>query len=126
LLQRSALYLTPPWGMLEQPPFINAAVQLDTGMTPHVLLGALLEIERKAGRIRAERNGPRILDLDLLHVEGVRVDDDDLVLPHPRLAERVFVLLPLNDVAPALELPGHGTVAQVLAQLDAGACQRLP
>jgi 2-amino-4-hydroxy-6-hydroxymethyldihydropteridine diphosphokinase len=126
LVRRSALYRTPPWGVLEQPPFVNAAVQLDTTMAPHRLLDALLEIERKAGRIRAERNGPRTLDLDLLHVDGEQIEDDRLSLPHPRIAERVFVLLPLNDIAPGLELPGHGTVAQLLARVDATGCERLP
>lgn len=126
LLRRSALYRTPPWGVLEQPPFVNAAVQLDTTLSPHGMLDALLEIERKAGRIRAERNGPRTLDLDLLHVEGERINDELLILPHPRIAERVFVLLPLNDIAPGLELPGQGSVAQLLARMDAAGCERLP
>lgn len=126
LLRRSRLYRTPPWGMLEQPPFINAAVQLDTTLSPHALLDALLAIEQRAGRVRAERNGPRTLDLDLLYVEGVQLDDPRLTLPHPRMAERAFVLLPLHDVAPTLPLPGHGTVAERLAQLDLAGCARLP
>ncbi|MDE2155377.1 MAG: 2-amino-4-hydroxy-6-hydroxymethyldihydropteridine diphosphokinase [Xanthomonadaceae bacterium] len=126
LLHRSHLYRTPPWGMLEQPPFINAAVQLDSGLSAHGLLDALLEIERKAGRLRAERNGPRTLDLDLLHVDGVRIDDARLSLPHPRMAERAFVLLPLHDIAPTLPLPGYGTVAQLLTRLDLAGCERLP
>jgi 2-amino-4-hydroxy-6-hydroxymethyldihydropteridine diphosphokinase len=126
LLQSSHLYCTPPWGMLEQPPFVNAAVQLDTTLSPHALLDALLAIEQHAGRVRAERNGPRTLDLDLLYVEGAQLDDPQLTLPHPRMAERAFVLLPLNDVAPALPLPGHGTVAERLAQLDLAGCARLP
>lgn len=125
LLQRSHLYRTPPWGMLEQPPFVNAVVQLDTMLSPHALLDALLAIEQRAGRVRAERNGPRTLDLDLLHVEGVQLDDPRLTLPHPRMADRAFVLLPLQDVAPALRLPGHGTVAERLAQLDLAGCARL-
>ena len=126
LLQRSHLYRTPPWGVLEQPPFINAVVQLDTALSPHALLDALLGIEQDAGRVRAERNGPRTLDLDLLHVDGVQLDDARLTLPHPRMAERAFVLLPLNDVAPTLSLSGYGTVAEQLAQLDLAGCERLP
>ncbi len=125
LLQRSHLYRTPPWGMLEQPPFVNAVVQLDTMLSPHALLDALLAIERRAGRVRAERNGPRTLDLDLLHVEGVQLDDPQLTLPHPRMADRAFVLLPLRDIAPTLRLPGHGTVAERLAQLDLAGCAKL-
>ena len=126
LLQRSRLYRTPPWGVLEQPPFVNAAVQVDTALSPYTLLDALLDIERHAGRVRAERNGPRTLDLDLLHVEGVQLDDARLILPHPRMAERAFVLLPLNDLAPALQLSGQGVVAELLARLDLAGCERLP
>lgn len=125
LLQRSRLYRTPPWGMLEQPPFINAAVELDTALSPHALLDALLAIERRAGRVRAERNGPRTLDLDLLHVDGVQLDDPQLTLPHPRMAERAFVLLPLHDIAPTLRLPGQATVAELLARLDLAGCERV-
>ena len=126
LLQRSPLYLTPPWGVIEQPPFINAVVALDTGLLPEQLLDGLLQIETAAGRVRAERNGPRILDLDVLHVVGVSQNDERLTLPHPRMAERAFVLLPLFDIAPTLEIPGHGSVSELLAKLDASSCERLP
>ncbi len=126
LLQCSSLYRTPPWGVLEQPSFINAAVELDTALSPDDLLDALLAIERRAGRVRGERNGPRTLDLDLLHVDGVQRHDKRLTLPHPRMAERAFVLLPLHDIAPALRLPGQGTVAQQLATLDLAGCEKLP
>ncbi len=125
VLRRSQLYRTPPWGVLQQPSFVNAAVELDTGLSPHALLDALLAIEQRAGRVRAERNGPRTLDLDLLHVEGVHLDDAKLTLPHPRMADRAFVLLPLNDIAPGLPLPGQGTVAEQLARLDLAGCERL-
>lgn len=125
LLQRSRLYRTPPWGMLEQPPFINAAVELDTALSPHALLDAMLAIEQRAGRVRAERNGPRTLDLDLLHVDGVQLADPQLTLPHPRMAERAFVLLPLHDIAPTLRLPGQATVGELLARLDLTGCERV-
>jgi len=126
LLQRSRLYLTPPWGVIEQPPFINAVVTLDTALSPEQLLDGLLQIETAAGRVRAERNGPRILDLDVLHVDGVSQNDERLTLPHPRMPGRAFVLLPLHDVAPTLEIPGHGSVSELLAKLDASSCERLP
>jgi 2-amino-4-hydroxy-6-hydroxymethyldihydropteridine diphosphokinase len=126
LLQHSRFYLTPPWGIAEQPPFVNAVAELDTALTPHVLLDALLEIEQRAGRVRAERNGPRTLDLDLLYIDGVQISDARLTLPHPRMADRVFVLLPLHDVAPDLALPGNMTVAQRLQQLDLAGIERLP
>lgn len=127
VVARSRLYRTPPWGLLEQPPFVNAVVSLQTELTPHVLLDALLAIERAAGRNRdGERWGPRTLDLDLLHIDGMRLDDARLTLPHPRIAERAFVLLPLHDIAPTLLLPGQGRVDELLAAVDHAACETLP
>ncbi len=126
LLQHSHLYRTAPWGVLEQPSFINAAVSLDTALSPHALLDRLLQIETLAGRVRATRNGPRTLDLDLIHVNGAQLDDEHLTLPHPRAAERAFVLLPLNDIAPTLEIPGYGSVQSMLANVDIAGCERLP
>lgn len=126
LLARSALYLTPPWGVLDQPPFINAVALLDTTLAPHDLLDALLAIERAAGRVRdGQRWGPRTLDLDVLHMDGVALSDERLHLPHPRIGERAFVLLPLNDLAPALVLPGQGRVCELLAKLDTSGLERL-
>ncbi|HEY0197555.1 MAG TPA: 2-amino-4-hydroxy-6-hydroxymethyldihydropteridine diphosphokinase [Rhodanobacter sp.] len=126
VVQRSSLYRTPPWGIAEQPPFVNAVVELDTDLSPNALLDALLDLEQRAGRVRAERNGPRTLDLDLLHVDGVQLDDERLSLPHPRMMDRAFVLLPLNDVAPALLPAGSRTVAERLAELDLTGYERLP
>jgi len=124
---RSRLYRTPPWGLLEQPPFINAAMAVETPMAPLELLDAMLAIERAAGRIRdGERWGPRTLDLDLLHVEGFVLHDPRLTLPHPRIAERAFVLLPLNELAPDLELADQGRIAEMLAAVDSSQCQLLP
>ena len=124
VLQRSRLYRTPPWGVLDQPDFINAVVAIDTGLSPHALLDALHAIEQQAGRVRLERNGPRTLDLDLLYMDGVRINDAQLTVPHPRIAERAFVLLPLVDVAPELQLPA-GTVAELLARIDIHGCVAL-
>lgn len=123
LLASSRFYRTPPWGVREQPPFLNAAAALDTSLAPHALLDALLDIERAAGRVReGERWGPRTLDLDLLHMDGVRLHDDRLTLPHPRIAERAFVLLPLAELAPDLDLPGQGEVDRLLDALDTSGC----
>ncbi|WP_199100856.1 2-amino-4-hydroxy-6-hydroxymethyldihydropteridine diphosphokinase [Dyella sp. ASV21] len=127
LVARSALYLTPPWGVLDQPPFVNAAAQLETALPPHELLDQLLAVERAAGRIRdGQRWGPRTLDLDVLHMQGVSLDDERLQLPHPRIHERAFVVLPLFDLAPDLRLPGQGRVADLLAALDIAGIERLP
>lgn len=127
VLARSCLYRTPPWGVLEQPPFVNAVALLETDLSPHALLDALLAIEHSAGRTRdAGRWGPRTLDLDLLHMPGVCLDDARLTLPHPRMAERAFVLLPLHDLDPTLELPGQGRVDRLLEQVDRAGCEVLP
>ena len=124
VLARSRLYRTPPWGHVDQPDFLNAVIALETPLLPHDLLDALLDIERQAGRLRnAERWGPRTLDLDLLHVEGYAVNDERLTLPHPHICERAFVLLPLHDVAPDLEIPGRGRVSDLLRAVDTQGCE---
>jgi 2-amino-4-hydroxy-6-hydroxymethyldihydropteridine diphosphokinase len=126
LLARSRIYRTPPWGKLDQPDFLNAAVALETALEPHDLLDALLNIERFAGRERnGERWGPRTLDLDLLHVVGKTVNSERLSLPHPHIADRAFVLLPLHDVAPALDIPGQGKVEELLRAVDTQGCTPL-
>ncbi|ULU27652.1 2-amino-4-hydroxy-6-hydroxymethyldihydropteridine diphosphokinase [Dyella terrae] len=127
LLGRSSFYVTPPWGVLDQPDFINAVAHIDTALSPHDLLDALLDIERAAGRVRdGERWGPRTLDLDVLYLDGVAISDERLTLPHPRIADRAFVLLPLHDLAPDLVLPGQGRVADLLTHVDTAGCERLP
>ena len=107
---RSRVYRTRPMGPQDQPEFVNAAVGLLTRRSPHDMLDALLAIERRMGRIRAERWGPRVIDLDLVWMVGATVDDPDLTLPHPGVSMRNFVLYPLSDIAPTLDIPGHGRV----------------
>lgn len=107
----SSLYRTAPVGVIEQPEFVNAVAQLETDLAPEALLDALLDIEQRFGRIRAERNGPRTLDLDLLLYGDQFVSLPYLTLPHPRLHLRAFVLYPLAEIAPDLKIPGRGTVA---------------
>jgi 2-amino-4-hydroxy-6-hydroxymethyldihydropteridine diphosphokinase len=126
VLARSHIYRTPPWGMVNQPDFLNAVVVLETPLEPHDLLDALLEIEQAAGRQRSgERWGPRTLDLDLLHVAGETASGERLTLPHPHIAQRAFVLLPLSEVAPELEIPGQGRVADLLRVVDTQGCEVL-
>lgn len=122
LIARSRLYRTPPWGIIDQPDFVNAAVQLDTVLPPRDLLDAMLVIEAGAGRVRGEPNGPRTLDLDLLLYGDTALDLPGLVIPHPRLHERAFVLLPLAELAPGLEVPGRGSVSALLEKVDASGC----
>lgn len=123
---RSRIYRTPPWGVVDQPDFLNAVVALETPLEPHELLDALLAIERAAGRQRnGERWGPRTLDLDLLYVADRVVNDERLSLPHPHIADRAFVLLPLHDVAPDLAIPDRGRVADLLRAVDTQGCKPL-
>lgn len=121
----SSLYETAPVGIMEQPPFVNAVAALRTTEPPDVLLEKLLEIERNFGRDRKNSppRGPRILDLDLLLVDGLVVNTPSLSLPHPALAERRFALAPLTEIAPELLHPVlHATMRDLLAALtDAGA-----
>jgi len=98
VVARSALYHSAPWGVTDQPPFVNAAALVDTALAPHDLLAALQRIEAEAGRVRTYRWGPRVLDLDILTYGELAVDAPDLVIPHPRLAERAFVLVPLAEI----------------------------
>lgn len=111
LVRSSSLYRTAPVGITEQPEFVNAAAELATGLEPEALLDALLAVEQVFGRVRAERNGPRTLDLDLLLYDDLQLDLPRLTLPHPRLHLRAFVLQPLAEIAPELQLPGRGSVA---------------
>lgn len=120
---RSRFYRTPPWGNLAQPDFVNAAIAVETSLSAHALLDALLATERAFGRVRdGERWGPRTLDLDLLAYGDAVIDDERLAVPHPRIAERAFVLLPLADIAPDTVLPGQGRVADLLTAVDAAEC----
>ena len=100
VVARSPLYRTEPWGVTDQPAFVNAAASLDTELAPRALLTALKRIEEEAGRVRTYRWGPRVLDLDILTYDDVRVDEPDLVIPHARLHERAFALVPLAEIDP--------------------------
>lgn len=107
----SRFYRSAPMGPPDQPEYCNAVCHVRTGLAPRALLDALIDIERTAGRIRGgERWGPRRLDLDLLHVEGLQTDEPGLHLPHPGIAKRNFVLVPLAELAPALEIPGLAAI----------------
>lgn len=123
LLQASGFYRSAPWGVADQPDFINAVACIETGLEPRPLLHALQNLEDTHGRRRdGPRWGPRTLDLDLL-MYGQRVlETADLVLPHPRMSARAFVLAPLAEIAPQLQIPGQGTVEAQLRQLGRHRC----
>lgn len=117
ILASSHIYRTPPWGMVEQDWFANGVIKVETGLSPHALLDACLAIETQMGRKRAERWGPRIIDLDVLSHGEIRLNDESLTLPHPAMSERAFVLIPLRDVAPDMQIDGQ-TLDALIAKLD--------
>ena len=127
LLARSSDYATPPWGVEQQARFINACIEIETDLDPHALLFTLHRIEHKFGRDRKNetRWGPRTLDLDLIAYDDVSIQKPDLTLPHPRLFDRAFVLLPLAEIAADRVIVGR-TVAAGLAALSTAGIERLP
>lgn len=126
VVRQSRRYRTAPWGLSAQPDFINAVAELDTALNAQALLGELLKIEQQLGRRRdGQQWGPRVIDLDLLLHGDLSIDSADLVLPHPRMAERSFVLVPLAELAPELRITGGASVAERLAMLDTSGCARL-
>jgi 2-amino-4-hydroxy-6-hydroxymethyldihydropteridine diphosphokinase len=127
LTARSSDYLTPPWGVEDQPPFINLAIAVETTLSPRDLLTRALNVERALGRDRtfAERWGPRPVDIDLLAYDDLAIDEPGLTLPHPRLFERAFVLVPLADIAADRVIAGK-RVGDARAAIDAAGIMRLP
>jgi 2-amino-4-hydroxy-6-hydroxymethyldihydropteridine diphosphokinase len=119
LLARSCDYRTPPWGITDQPPFVNLCVAVETDLTPHALLSHAQTVERTFGRDRAkeQRWGPRPVDIDLLAYDEMILKEPNLTLPHPRLLERAFVLVPLAEIAPDKVIAGT-RVADALARID--------
>ncbi|HWX09773.1 MAG TPA: 2-amino-4-hydroxy-6-hydroxymethyldihydropteridine diphosphokinase [Gaiellaceae bacterium] len=115
----SDLIETEPVGYLDQPRFLNGVAALDTELPPAALLAVLLAVERRFGRVRegVPAQGPRTLDLDLLLYGEAELDEPGLTIPHPRMHERAFVLGPLAELAPGLEIPGRGQVEALIAEL---------
>ena len=127
LIARSSDYRTPPWGVADQPPFINAAIIVVTSLDPHALLTRALAVERALGRNRAKerRWGPRSIDIDILAYDDIVLCEPDLTLPHPRLFERGFVLLPLAEIASDRVIAGR-RVGDALAGADVAGIEKLP
>ncbi|QZZ37242.1 2-amino-4-hydroxy-6-hydroxymethyldihydropteridine diphosphokinase [Nitratireductor kimnyeongensis] len=120
----SSLYRTPPWGKLDQPDFLNAVAWVRTNLAPYPLLEQCLTIERALKRVRQERWGPRPIDVDILFYGDFVVDDAGLTIPHPRMAERAFVLAPLAEIAPAREIGGK-SIEALVGTLDQSGMQRI-
>ena len=127
LKARSFDYKTPPWGVLDQPPYVNAVIAITTSLSPPDLLERAKQTERALGRDRAreQRWGPRKIDIDLLTYDDVVLDETELTLPHPRLFERGFVLVPLAEIAPDLKINGVA-VRDALGRVDKGGIEKLP
>ncbi len=127
LKARSSDYRTAPWGVTDQPPFVNAVIEVETLLAPHDLFARALEVERALGRDRSKerRWGPRTLDIDLLVYDDVTLNEPDLTLPHPRMFERAFVLVPLAEIAPDRTIAGIG-VSAALARIDTSGVEKLP
>jgi 2-amino-4-hydroxy-6-hydroxymethyldihydropteridine diphosphokinase len=113
----SRLYRTPPWGKTDQADFYNCCAAVETRLAPHALLAACLDIERDMKRVRIERWGPRTIDIDILTYASIALDEDRLTIPHPRMTQRAFVLMPLADFAGDLVIDGR-RVADWLADAD--------
>jgi len=125
VLAESPVYETPPWGLTDQPAFLNMVVRGATALAPRALLARLKALETELGRRPGIRWGPRLIDLDILFYDDLVLDEPGLVVPHPRLQERAFVLVPLADVAPGLVHPRLGkTVRELLAGVDTTGVKR--
>lgn len=124
LVARSRNYATEPWGKTDQDWFVNACISVATELTPRELLTRCKEIERRMGRVATEKWGPRIIDLDLLVYRDTALNDPDLILPHPHIGARAFVLAPLMDVAPDLVINGK-SVRAMYESIDASSVRLL-
>jgi 2-amino-4-hydroxy-6-hydroxymethyldihydropteridine diphosphokinase len=122
LARVSSMYETAPVGFADQPPFVNAVAQITTALSPHDVLARLHAIEARHGRRRnnasEQRNGPRTLDLDILLFDDMQINERGLAVPHPRMHERAFVLVPLVEIAAGAIVPGKGAAKELLAALD--------
>lgn len=121
----SSLYRTPPWGKRDQPEFLNAGAELSTGRSPRSLLELCLALERRLERVREERWGPRLIDIDILVFGNRTIHEPGLDVPHVRMLERAFVLVPLLEIAPTLYVGGRSVSAH-LEGVDCGGIERLP
>ena len=124
LVAVSGFYRTPPWGPVPQPDFVNACAVVETALAPHHLLRVTQAVQLELGRVPGERWGPRTIDIDILDYAGQTIDEPGLTLPHPRLTERAFVLVPLAEIAPDHVIAGR-TIRDWAAYADRTGIERL-
>ena len=124
LVARSKLYRTAPWGVTDQAAFVNACISVRTALTPRRLLERCLAVENAMGRVRKQRWGPRIIDVDILTYDALYVDEPDIVIPHTRITDRAIVLITMKDVAPDLRIEGE-KIETLLGRLDSSGVQPL-
>ncbi|MBT1154897.1 2-amino-4-hydroxy-6-hydroxymethyldihydropteridine diphosphokinase [Aminobacter anthyllidis] len=124
VVEVSSLHRTPPWGKVDQPDFLNVTAEVATTLAPLELLELCLELERRLKRVRIERWGPRLIDIDVLLLGNSNVSDVGLEIPHPRMLDRAFVMVPLAEIAPDLVLAGK-SAAEWAAELDSAGIERL-
>lgn len=126
ILEESSIYETPPWGYLDQPEFLNQVIEVKTKLPPWRLLRYLKAIEQQMGRVTLFRYGPRVIDLDIIFYGERVIDREKLKIPHPRMTERAFVLVPLAEIAPNLVHPVMGTsITELLEGVDTRELKRL-
>ncbi len=123
--RQSSLYRSPPMGPQDQPDYVNAVVEVETDLSAPALLGVLQQIEQQQGRVRHRHWGERTIDLDILLYGAQQWDEPNLLIPHPGLAERAFVLYPLAEIAPDLVVPGLGTIQSLVARCPQNRLVRL-
>ena len=126
ILEHSSDYVTPPWGVVDQPPFVNRCIAVESALAPRALLDRALAVEQSLGRDRSreQRWGPRAIDIDLLAYDDVAVEEPGLTLPHPRLFERAFVLVPLAEIVPDRVIAGV-RVRDAVARIDTAGVEKL-
>jgi 2-amino-4-hydroxy-6-hydroxymethyldihydropteridine diphosphokinase len=108
IIEVSSVYETAPWGVTDQPVFLNMVALASTSSDPRGVLDTCMEVENELGRVRGERWGPRLIDVDILLYDDLEIEQEDLIIPHPRISERDFVLVPLFELRPEISLPGAG------------------
>ena len=126
IIKESGIYETPPWGFVDQPAFLNQVLSAETSLSAHDLLVFVKNIEKQMGRVETFRNGPRVIDIDILLYGDLEIQTSDLTIPHPRMLERGFVLVPLAEIAPQLIVPGQTlTVTDHLNKVDQKGIRKL-